>query len=464
MALLVLVIIWFVLFVLTFRSPDAPRVGRLVLFILWLAIGAALLFSFLVRVTDYNPNPAKLRIAHYLTDNKLVDLSEIAPGVFDLDYILRIDTDWEDANAGANEETAGKEWLVFYKYDVVGTDTENPEGPFGAAIYDHDQCRPPALLSYELVPVNYEYLGEDKVSAKVENIIPWFDPVSVRDSELLDRPEVIVAGATRGAVTDLNIFRKVGVELNCLQRQQWQEAHPGEAFPNPIRYENIGSFRGNYLIERDGATITVVDRAGLERSQLTVRKQYRPENGSYYQPGAQALLDPVEYSLSFGPGEPDDVPQVYYPEKAVLAFYEALGKDKDSLKRAETYLSDGAQTEYHMESDPFGLSTDPSSVARARGKLARVLVWEIGYIPDVDAERQHEDRMVTVTVAGVNDKGNVDYAHPCEVIWTVIGVPNDKALPYGCEWRLDWYQSTCQESKEQGESGAGEGPRARLAP
>jgi len=30
------------------------------------------------------------------------------------------------------------------------------------------------------------------------------------------------------------------------------------------------------------------------------------------------------------------------------------------------------------------------------------------------------------------------------VTWRVIGVPNDRALPYGCEWRLDSYESTCQ--------------------
>jgi hypothetical protein len=30
------------------------------------------------------------------------------------------------------------------------------------------------------------------------------------------------------------------------------------------------------------------------------------------------------------------------------------------------------------------------------------------------------------------------------VVWTVIGVPREKAIPYGCEWRLDEYRSTCQ--------------------
>jgi hypothetical protein len=82
-------------------------------------------------------------------------------------------------------------------------------------------------------------------------------------------------------------------------------------------------------------------------------------------------------------------------------------------------------------------------VARARKKLARVLVWEIRYEPDVQAERLHEDRDVMVTVVGVNEKGEIDYAHPCQVTWTVVGIENAQALPYGCEWRLESYWTTC---------------------
>jgi hypothetical protein len=29
----------------------------------------------------------------------------------------------------------------------------------------------------------------------------------------------------------------------------------------------------------------------------------------------------------------------------------------------------------------------------------------------------------------------------------VIGVENPGALPYGCEWRLDWYQTDCTTGK-----------------
>ena len=42
------------------------------------------------------------------------------------------------------------------------------------------------------------------------------------------------------------------------------------------------------------------------------------------------------------------------------------------------------------------------------------------------------------------EKGQYDEDFRCEVIWTVVGVENPQARPYGCEWRLDSYVSSCQ--------------------
>jgi hypothetical protein len=218
----------------------------------------------------------------------------------------------------------------------------------------------------------------------------------------------------------------------------------------PFSYQNVGSFRGNYRVRispggAGGSTVTVWDSGGFERSQLTIRRQYRPgPNGSYFRSGEQELWAPVEYSLDFGPGQPDQVTQVYYPEKAVLAFYLNLTKDEGLLDTAEEYLSERAKAVYNIATDPFGLSTDPGSVAQARGDLARVLVWEIRYEPDVEAEQRHQERRVGATVVGVNADGVVDYAHPCQVTWRVLGISNPQAQPFGCEWRLDSYESTCQ--------------------
>lgn len=441
-----LAIAWVALLFLVFRAPAAPSPGRLILFQLLLVVTFVLGYFFLIKVVEFNPNPIRVRIARTMTDDKMIYLGDFVPGLYDLDYIFRIDTD-------GDQENPEEEWLAIYQYDVSTSEEGTRQGPFGAAIYDPDDCRPPAVLSFELVPVSYDYLAQDSITIRgdpetddivVENIISYNDPLSVKDGVALDRPEVIVFGRTRGVRTDLNVFRKVGVQLDCFARQQWLRTHPGEPFPNPLRYANIGSFRGNYGVSLKDLTVTVVDRAPFERSQIVVNRQYRPLDGSYFRFGTQTLLEPVEYTLTFGPGQPDAVPQVYYPEKAALAFYLNLTKDRDQLQAARGYLSERAQQEYDLQRDPFGLSTDPSSVAKARDKLVRVLVWEIRYQPDVPAEQLHQDREVTLTVVGVDKDGNIDRDHPCQVTWRIVGAANPQALPYGCEWRLDSYTSSCQ--------------------
>jgi hypothetical protein len=441
--LIILMIAWVFFLFWTFRSP-APKIGQLITFLGLLGVSAVLGFLFLVEVLHWNPNPLKVNLSRFLTENKTVYLGDIVPGLYDLDYIHRIDADGEGSTSGSE---TGDQWLAFYKYDVVTFEGRAPGGPFGASIYEPDGCRPPSILAFELVPVSYDYLGQDAVDVRVANIIQYADPMS----NGMNRPEVIISGRTRGVVTDLNVFRKAGIKQDqCLPWRKDSSYPTALQLTSPFNYQNVGSFRGTYRValssaEGDPSTVTVWDSGGFERSQLTVRKQYRPgPNGSYLRPEGQELWAPVEYSLDFGPGQPDLIPQVYYPEKAVLAFYLNLTKDQALLDEAKGYLSPRAQQEFDMRTDPFGLSTDPASVARARGELARVLVWEIRYEPDVEAEQQHEARMVEATVVGVDQDGNIDYAHPCQVTWRVVGISNPQAQPYGCEWRLDSYVSSCQ--------------------
>jgi hypothetical protein len=416
--ILVVALIWLVLLFLTFRPP-APKPATLGFFLLLLLATGILAYVFLVQVFNFNPNPTRVKIANRLVENKFIDLTQVVPGVYDLNDIHRIDTDYA-------QETIPEEWVAFYQYDVHRPAEGRPQGPFGAAIYDSSDCRPPAILSYELVPVSYDYLGEDAATIAVDNIIAYNDPLS----GLQDRPEVLILGVTERSITDLNIFRKVGVELSCLDWQQWRAAHPADEFPNPVRYPNIGSFRATDRVERNGSTVTVVDRAGFERSQFVVKRQYRPLDGSYFRPGTQVLLDPVEYGLYFVQNPPDEVSRVYYPEKAVLAFYLALGKDETNLTRAESYLSDAAMSRYSVQMDQFGL-------AIPRADLARVLVWEIRYLPDAAAEQAHQDRTVQVTVVGVKADGTIDRDNPRLVTWKIVGVSKAGAIPYGCEWKLD---------------------------
>ncbi len=440
MIILVVFIVWLALLFLTFRPPGTPAVSRLLFFLCLLAATGILAFQFATKVLKWNPNPLRVDLAHWLMDDKFIDLAQVAPGVYDLKYINLIDTDPigdKESDDESRNDPTGQEWLVFYQYDVVDSAAKSVEGPYGAAVYGLVNCRPPSILSYELASIASRPLGEDSASVAVQNIIAYRDPVSVASGEPLDRPEVIINGLARNAVTDLNIFRKVGVQLDCLQQRQWRAAHPGEAFPNSIRYENVGSFHASYLIRRDKDTITTLDRNDMERSQIATQRTYKPQNGSYFKAGTQTLLDPVETGLVFSTGQPRDVTEVYYPEKAVLAFYQALGSDDSKLTQAKQYLSEQAQLAYNINTDSFGL-------AMGRSQLAKVLVWEIGYVPDIQAEQLRQPRPVQVSVVGVDTQGVTDSQRLCRVTWRVVGVPNDRALPYGCEWRLDSYESTCQ--------------------
>ena len=441
--LIVLIVLWVACLYILIHG-ESPSIGKLLAFLGLLGLSAVIGYFFLVKVFEWNPNPARVTVARTFTDEKVIYLGDLVPGVYDLNYIRRIDADGEGMDP---EAEVGDQWLAFYKYDVVTSGENAAGGPFGAAIYETDGCRPPSLLAFELVPVSYDYLGQDEVDVSVSNVITYKDPLS-NDK---DRPEVVISGKTRGEVTDLNIFRKVGTKQDqCLPWRKDSSYPAALQLTAPFSYQNVGSFRGNYRVRispggAGGSTITVWDSGGFERSQLTIRRQYRPgPNGSYFRTGEQELWAPVEYSLDFGPGQPDQVTQVYYPEKAVLAFYLNLTKDEGLLNTAEEYLSERAKGVYNIATDPFGLSTDPGSVAQARGDLARVLVWEIRYEPDVEAEQRHQERRVGATVVGVNADGVVDYAHPCQVTWRVLGISNPQAQPFGCEWRLDSYESTCQ--------------------
>jgi hypothetical protein len=303
------------------------------------------------------------------------------------------------------------------------------------------------------VPVSYDYLGQDWLTASVEEIIPAPQGIT--------RPEVILNGQTLGVVTDLNIFRKEGIEPDCSQGQAWRETPQGQACPYPVYYKVIGSFRGNYLVQRAGSTVSVYDRAGFERSQIVLRRKFEPDltTGTYFvNATSQTLRTPAEFGLEFGPGWPDNIPQVYYPEKAVLAFYLSLTGKAADLERAKNYLSESAQQAYNIKTRQFGISMP-------RSQMDHVVVVEIRYEPNVEEERAHKTRQVTVVVVGVDANGKMDTAHPCQVTWEVVGVSNPGALPYGCEWRLDTYTpTTCPESYPSGEREDGGQFLSQVAP
>ena len=417
---------WVALFIFTFQGEDAPLFSRLVYFQLLVLVTLLLCYFFLVKVVGINPNPFRVKMSRSLLDDKGIYLEDVVPGLNDLSDIHRIDTDWD------RDDLVEKEWVVFYQYDVSTPQEGLPRGPFGGAIYDLDRCRPPVIYSFELVPVSYDYLAQDTVAIKVDNIIRYKDPLSWDPTgQALDRPEVIITGMTGGVVTDLNIFRKVGGDKECEPRREVQtgtELH--QAVTVPFTYQVIGTFRGNYLVSRDGATVTVEDRAGFERSQIVARRVYTPDpaTGSYLVPVAHdpdklVLREPDWVGLGFGPGRPDDTREVYYPEKTVLAFFLDLGGNS---RRALSNECQGKGTgEYNPEQ--FGLTLPLRD-------LEEVVVCELGYIPDIEGEQNHDAQRVRAEVVEVPKGGTKSCAEARSLECVVMAAPDPRALPYGCEW------------------------------
>ncbi len=424
----VLAVSWVVLLILTFRGENAPLLSRLFFFQLLLVVSFLLVYFFLVEVVGVNPNPSRVSLSRLMLDDRGIYLGDVIPGLYDLDYIARIDTD-EDA-----DDLVEKEWVAFYQYDVHTPQEGPPRGPFGGAIYDQDRCRPPIIYSFELVPVSYDYLGQDSVYVSVENIIRYKDPSSWnRTGQPLDRPEVIITGMTANVVTDLNIFRKVGSDQECEPKREVQTGL--SSYQNvsvPFNYQVLGTFRGNHLVRRDGATVTVEDRAGFERSQIVARRVYTPDpaTGSYlvptaHDPGRLVLREPNWVGLAFGPGQPDRTREVYYPEKSVLAFFSDLGKNS---KRAVGNACQGggkSSNEYHPEQ--FGLTLPLRD-------LQEIVICELGYVPDIEGEQNYEAQIVRAKVVEVSKGGSNSCALARSLQCEVAAAPNPRALPYGCEW------------------------------
>jgi hypothetical protein len=364
------------------------------LFLAWIVFNLILVFIvwFFVRVTHYDLDPIKVRISESLTKNRMINLQEVAPGIHTIRHVFRQDTDDDDF----------QEWVVFYSYDT----TKTGSGPYGSAVYDVDRCRPPAIVTYELRPYDYNYVAENLPSW-------WTSGPQVRDINGDGEQELILHIGN-----DLSIFRWFDHTLDC--------SVPG---PGQQGYELLGTFRGTGGVREEGdGRIAVMDRAFLDRSQTAIKRVYAPDaNGSYVRPEGGGLYPPQETGVDFAFGLPVTATQLYYPEKTVLAFYLNLAKDN---RAAKAYLSKGAQDRYPINTYDFG-------IALPREQLARVLVKELSYAPNVGEEQLLHPRDVAIMVVGVDTDGYVDEANPRRVVWRVIGVSKEGALPYNCEWRLE---------------------------
>ena len=294
------------------------------------------------------------------------------------------------------------EWIVFYKFDLVEEATGRKFSPIGGAVYNDDHGDPPVVFPYELHPPDRVYLGEQNCVAEVRDLITTNEG-----------PELLVSNfAEEGLVVDLSVFH-------------WYDRDKGDLSKNPVEgqqgYECLGSFHGSGGITFDGSRVIVKERS-QERSQLSIKNIYDVRGSSYFQPGGKHVWPPVETSVEFTFGVPEDVAQSPYPEKVVLAFYLALGQNNPL---AQTYLSEASGLKNSVGSINFG-------TAASGDQIQKVLVKRIIYTPNKEREERHEPVVITVSVASVTSAREDP---PRDVTWVVVWeLPREDMAKPG--WKL----------------------------
>lgn len=309
-----------------------------------LTVVLALTGYLVIRLFNIDPIPYQIGLARLVSGGRVVSFDESIPSRLadnlTVQRIERVDTDGDGF----------REWLVFYKFDKFEEAEAVPRrapsrAPTLGVIYDSDRGNPPVIFPYVLRTPDRDYLSEGAVD---------FEQVEITNLFKDNVPELLIWGNSGGLKTELTIFR-----LGVPNSEPWD-------FPRDERplYEVIGFFRGSGGVEFDAETkqVTVVDRGGFERSQLAVKTTYElnPVTGSYLSvpPGqsltAARLSAPSSAFIDFAVDPPQDIFNTPFPEKVVLAFYQALWNPALGWNPADFLARDGrAAIEFRNKFLPY---------------------------------------------------------------------------------------------------------------
>ena len=370
-----------------------PGAGKVVVraIMYWVAVTmlgfvAGFLVLQLLNVSTWS---ARSALASFIAENKFIGPEELIPAGIRYDDVWRLDTD------GDKE----LERILTYRYDQT-----KGRSPLGATILDLNSCRPRSVDSYDLFPIDRDYLSEYRYNMEVRDI-----------PNVGSKSDLLIWGQTQDSIrTELTIF-------------QWYNLNDACKTPETrLRgYGLLGNFRGDGGINiLDDGTVRVLDRA-FERSQLAVVSVYRPQAGAYRPLPDGPMFPPAAKAIEFTFGAPDPATQTYYPEKAVVAFYMDIGGE---TPKAQALLDPTVVATYIQGS--FG-----REVAEPGQTTSMAEVKEIAYYPDSAKERAHGDIAVDVEVLNRRGDGSIAPQPYRYRVW-VRGFANPKAAPYGCEWRI----------------------------
>lgn len=359
----------FALVVIAIFPPVGARIIEILIGTFLLVLGLTLVVLLLIAVTGFDPEPLIRRTAVTMTGHRVVDFYTVLSDGQRVEEV-----DYEDTDGDGQ-----REWVVLYQFDLI-----DGRSPYAGAVYDYDRGNPPVLFPYRLLPPDRDYLSEAAVRLDLADI--------VKLGELDPTPELFVYGEVRARkeeggqiASDLTIFRHVPNSL------PWE-------FPRdePRRYQVIGSFRGDGGVTFDPRTktVTVLNRAGYDRSQLAVETVYALDEarGTYMSMADPGQLSaPVSSRVIFAFGMPPDILDSPYPEKLVLGFYESLGKE-EPFAEPRDFLTGQALIEYERgDLAYFGFGD-------VTGDVRSVKITRLSYAPQV------EEFNPAVTVLGADPR------------------------------------------------------------
>ena len=370
-------------------SSVRPEAGQGLVRIILIAFLVLLVLSAIIRLFNIDPQPIILDSARLLGGGNLVEFNEAFTNSFDptirVCSVDRLDTDGDGF----------REWVVFYQTDPIQDATwRQPcpdKSPRYGAIYDNDRGEPAIVFPYTLVPPDRDMLGEEFTGFETAEIV-----ANRSESE---RPieELLIYGYRGQVRTQLTIFK---FQQNTL---------PSDPPTNdPPRYVVLGAFVGSGGVSYDpiNKQVTVLDRGPFERSQLAVKNVYAlhgaPGNETYMsEPGASKLAAPIESTIDFAFGPPEDIFTTEFPEKIVLAFYQSLDRARDvewdSVKFLAPVGTDetigNAARNFQADNLAYFFASTPE-VTIAPGDIVNLAVIQLRYFPAV------EENPVTRTIEG----------------------------------------------------------------
>ena len=260
-------------------------------------------------------------------------------------------------------DTDGKgqlQCVVLYRFDL--TKDGKKITPIGGVVYRQDHGMPRWIYPHPLNPPGNFYLGEHKVTARVENVLTGSP-----------EPELVIEDKdSTDTIVQVSIF---GWRDN---KKELLDVDPSSN-PETMSYKPLGLFRadGGMTVEKD--KVTVYERRKDARSQLADRKVFVPreDKKNYYkQEDNKELVGPVETDI-VSQAMGDDPTASPYPEKTVLALYDII---KDDNKIGGLMTEDAAKALKEGKL-PYGCPV-------GRDQLDRVLIQTLEWNRGTEAQPQ----------------------------------------------------------------------------